>query len=141
MYNYIYTYTYIYIYVYIYIYICIYVYINKYTKYTTVLQRSIPSILKISQIFSFVILHSFLSSFFFFIISFQNLKHRACNLHRRYRYRFCYGMYYIVLKMCIGGRLLQDCFYCYSQQIVYALVKKSLIVYSLTQRAPEPLIL
>ena len=38
-------------------------------------------------------------------------------------------------------RLLQDCFHCYSQQIVYAVVKKSLIVYNIIQRAPEPLIL
>ena len=33
---------------------------------------------------------------------------------------FCYVMYYIVLEICIGGRFLEDCFYCYFQQIISA---------------------
>ena len=46
-------------------------------------------------------------------------------------------MYYIVSEICIGGRFLEDCFYCYSQQIVSALANESLITYKLIKRAPE----
>ena len=40
-------------------------------------------------------------------------------------------MYYIVSKICIGGRFLEDCFYCYSQQIISAVANESLIPYNL----------
>ena len=47
-------------------------------------------------------------------------------------------MSYIVSEMWIGGRFLEDCFYCYSQQIISAIAKKSLIAYqNLTKKAPE----
>ena len=36
-------------------------------------------------------------------------------------------------EICIGGRFLEDCFYCYSQQIISAVAKESLIPYNLTQ--------
>ena len=45
-----------------------------------------------------------------------------------------YVMYYIVLEIYIGGRFLEDCFYCYSQQMVCDVAKESLIPYNSTQR-------
>ena len=47
-------------------------------------------------------------------------------------------MYYTVSQqICIGGRFLESFFYCYSQQILSAVAKESLILYNLRQRAPE----
>ena len=44
----------------------------------------------------------------------------------------------MVSEICIGGRFLEDCFYCYSQQIISAIVNESLIPYKkLIKRAPE----
>ena len=34
---------------------------------------------------------------------------------------FCYVMYYILLKICIGEHFWEDCFCCYSQQIKSAI--------------------
>ena len=36
-------------------------------------------------------------------------------------------MYYIVSDTCIGGRFLEDCFYCYSKQIISAVANEALI--------------
>ena len=44
-------------------------------------------------------------------------------------------MYYIVSEIYSGRRFLKDG--CYSQQIVSAVAKESLIPYNLTQRVPE----
>ena len=44
-------------------------------------------------------------------------------------------MYYIVSEIYSGRRFLKDD--CYSQQIVSAVAKESLIPYNLTQRVPE----
>ena len=46
-------------------------------------------------------------------------------------------MYYIVSEICIAGRFLEGCFYCYSQQIISAVAKESLNPYNFIQRAPE----
>ena len=46
-------------------------------------------------------------------------------------------MYYIESEICIGGRFLEGCFYCYYQQIISAVPKEFLIAYNLIQRAPE----
>ena len=46
-------------------------------------------------------------------------------------------MYYIVSEICTGERLLEDCFYCYSQQITFAVANVSLIPYNLIKRAPQ----
>ena len=46
-------------------------------------------------------------------------------------------MYYIVSGIYIGGRFLEDCFYCYYQQIIFAVANESLIPYNLTKRASE----
>ena len=46
-------------------------------------------------------------------------------------------MYYIVSEICIGGRFLEYCFYCYSQQIISSVANESLISYKLLKRAPE----
>ena len=46
-------------------------------------------------------------------------KHHVYNLYRiSYTLSFCYVMYYIVSETCIGGRYLEDCFYCCSQSII-----------------------
>ena len=37
---------------------------------------------------------------------------------------FCYVMYYIVPEKCIGERFLEDCFYCYSQEIISAVTNR-----------------
>ena len=44
---------------------------------------------------------------------------------------------YSVGKKYTGGRFLENCFYCYSQQIMTVVPKESMIPYNLTQRAPE----
>ena len=44
-------------------------------------------------------------------------------------------MYYIVPEKCIGERFLEDCFYCYSQEIISAVANQSLIPYNLIRRA------
>ena len=41
-------------------------------------------------------------------------------------------MYCLVSEIYIGRRLLEDCFYCYSQQIISTADKESLIPYNLT---------
>ena len=46
-------------------------------------------------------------------------------------------MYYIMLEICIGGHFLEDCLYCYSQQIIPAVANESLIPYNIIKRAPE----
>ena len=48
---------------------------------------------------------------------------------------FCYVMYYIVPEKCIVERFLEDCFYCYSQEIIFAVANQSLIPYILIRRA------
>ena len=40
-------------------------------------------------------------------------------------------------EICIGRRFIEDSFYYYSQEIISALGKESLIPYKLIQRAPE----
>ena len=49
--------------------------------------------------------------------------------------RFCYIMYYIEPELYNGIRFLKQS--CYSQQIISAVAKESLILYNLTQRTPE----
>ena len=44
-------------------------------------------------------------------------------------------MYYIVSEKCIGVHFLEDCFYCYFQQIKSALFNEYLIPYNLIQGA------
>ena len=73
----------------------------------------------------------------FFVTSCKK-KHHVYNLYCiSYILRFCYVMYYIVSEIYIGRRFLEDCFYCYFQQLVLAVVKESLQKY----RTKEPLIL
>ena len=43
-------------------------------------------------------------------------------------------MYYIVLEICIDERVLEDCFYLYSQQIVSAVANESLIPITLQKK-------
>ena len=40
-------------------------------------------------------------------------------------------MYYTVTEVCIGGRFLEDFFYCHSQKIISAVAKESRIPYNL----------
>ena len=65
-------------------------------------------------------------------------KHHVYNLyHISYISGFYYVIYYIVSEICIGGPFLEDCFYCYSQQITSAVAKEFLIPCKLIQGAPE----
>ena len=78
---------------------------------------------------------------FFLVISFQTLMYRETSrllsiLHIVYFESFCYVMYYIVSEICIGiWHFLQDCFYCYFQQINSAVANESLIPYNLFKKA------
>ena len=90
---------------------------------------------------SFLLFYIFDLIVFFFIISFQTLmhkKHHIYNLcHIPYTSSFCYLMYSITSEIYIGGRYLEDCFYCYFQQIISAVANEYLILYHLIKRAPE----
>ena len=46
-------------------------------------------------------------------------------------------MYYIVPEKYIDGCFLEDCFYCYSQQITSVVAKEFLIPYNLIKGARE----
>ena len=48
-----------------------------------------------------------------------------------YTLNFCYVMYNMVLEICIDRRLLEDCFYCYSQQVISAVANEFLIPYTI----------
>ena len=50
---------------------------------------------------------------------------------------FGYIMYYIMSETYIDERFLEDCFYCFSQQIISAVANESPIPYNLIKRAPE----
>ena len=45
-------------------------------------------------------------------------------------------MYYIAFEICIGEHFLEDCFYCYSQQIKSSVAHEPLIPYNLIKRTP-----
>ena len=47
-----------------------------------------------------------------------------------YTLSFCHVMYYMVSEIHIDGRFLEDCFYCYYQQIISAVAQESLIPYN-----------
>ena len=100
---------------------------NDNLKYTTASQRLTFN--------SFLLFHIFYLFVFFLIISFQNSyaqkKHHVCNLYRISYTLRVFTMYYIVPEICIGGYFLEDCFYCYSQQLQSAVANESLIPYNL----------
>ena len=39
-----------------------------------------------------------------------------------------------MLEICVGGRFLEDCFYCYSQQTISAVANESLISHNLISK-------
>ena len=84
--------------------------------------------------FSFIVF--FLTSLF--TLSWKK-KHNLLNLyHILYTLSFCYVISYIVSEIWIGGRFLEECFYCYFQQIVSAIANESLIPYkNLIKRGPK----
>ena len=92
--------------------------------------------------FSYFSLFYIFFSFIIFLLSlFKLLYTKRQNVYKFYRITytliFSYLMYYKVLRICIGGRFSEDCFYCFSQQITSAVAKASLIAYYLIQKAPE----
>ena len=75
--------------------------------------------------------------FYIFIISCTK-KYHVYSLYRiSYTLSFFYVMYYVVSEMCFGGGFSEDCFYCYSQQIITTVTNESLIPYNLLKQAPE----
>ena len=91
---------------------------------------------------SFSLFYICLSHHFLFYHLFQALMQKETSRlqsisHIVYFECFCYLMYYNVLEICIGGRFVGDCFYCNSQQIIYAVANESLIPYNIIKRAPE----
>ena len=112
----------------VYIYYRLLFFKNNNFKYTTISRRR-SSILSRYFTFFFSSFSSSLSLTSIIYIVYRIL----CMLYMR----FCYVMYYIVSEIYIGGRFLEHCFYYYSQQIISAVAKESLIPYNLTQRPPE----
>ena len=105
---------------------------NDNLKYTPISQRR--------SFNSFSLFYIFLSSLFLLsLFRFSRSKqHYVHNLYCiSYTSSFCYVMYHIVLEICIDERFLEDFFYCYSQQIIFAVAKESLIPYNLIKRALE----
>ena len=107
---------------------------NNNLKHTAISQRILFN-------YFCLFLHFFLSSFTFLSSLFKlscTKKPRVYNLCRiSPTCSFCYVMFYIVLEICIDRFSLEDYFYRYSQQIIPAVAKESLIPYNLIQRAPE----
>ena len=104
---------------------------------TTILQLQIYSNIS-RKIFWFYI---FLPSFSFLLSLFKlscTKKHHVyspyCILHTL---SSCNVMYYIVSKICIGGRFLEDHFYCYSQQVISAVAIASLIPYNQSKKSQK----
>ena len=85
---------------------------------------------------------TFFSHLFLFLLSLFKLsctkKHHVyspyCILHTL---SSCNVMYYIVSKICIGGRFLEDHFYCYSQQVISAVAIASLIPYNQSKKSQK----
>ena len=76
-------------------------------KYTTISQRR-----SFNAFSLFVTRYSFSFLLSLFKLSCTK-KNQVCNLHGiLYTYSFCYVVYYIVSKICIGGYFLEECFYC-----------------------------
>ena len=78
---------------------------------------------------------------FFLVFSFQTLMYKETSrllsiLHIVYFESFCYVMYYIAFEICIGEHFLEDCLYCYSQQIKSSVAHEPLIPYNLIKRTP-----
>ena len=90
----------------------------------------------------FSLFHIFLSHCFLSYCLFSN-SHAQRNTtsviisHNVYFVSFCYKIYYIVSEICIGGNFLEECFYCYSQQIKSEVANKFLTPYNLIIRAPD----
>ena len=90
---------------------------------------------------SFLLFYIFFLSSFSFLISFFKLsykkKHNFFSLYRiSYTLSFRYVLSYVVSEIWIGGRFLEECFYCYSQQIISAIANESPIPYkNLIKRA------
>ena len=104
---------------------------NDNFKYTT---TSPTSTFNSFSLFCIFISHHFLSYYLFS----NSHAHHVYNLyHISHALRFCYVMYYILSKLCIGEPFLEDCFYWYSQQIIYDVANESLIPYNLIKRTPE----
>ena len=85
---------------------------------------------------------SFTLIVFLLIVSLQTLMFKEAPLYYNlycllYTLSFCYVMNYVVSGIYFSGHVLEDCFYSYSQHIISAVAKISLIPYKLTQRAPE----
>ena len=108
-------------------------------------------LLILSRCFTFFLSHRFLfcisfhtsSKIFhpqiFFQLKYITLYIKKHHVYNPYRisYTFSYVMCYIVSEMWIGGRSLQDCFYCYFQQIISAEANEFLILCNIIKRAPE----
>ena len=111
-------YIYIYIYIYIYKHYRLLFITNDKFRYTATSQRRSFSFLSLLYIF-------FISSFSFALSLFKPLrtkKHRVYNLYCiSYTLSIWYVMYFVVSETFTGGRFLDDCFYCYSKQIISAL--------------------
>ena len=79
----------------------------------------------------------FVSSIFFFIISFETYKYHVYYLYRiSYTLSFCYVKYYIMSEICISGRFKTGPYFS-SQKFISVVANESLISYNLIKRAAE----
>ena len=100
-------------------------------------------LLTLSRCFTFFLCHHFLFYYLFSNSYVQRNMMPIIYVAYRILLSFCYVMYYLVSEAYIGGQFLEECFHCYSQQILSGVLNESLISYNLITRATEkhPLIL
>ena len=103
---------------------------NDNFKYTTASQRLTFNSLSWFHIF---LSHRFLSYYIFSNFYAQRQRNITSVIYIAYRilWEFLLCTDCMVSKICIGGNLLEDWFYCYSQQIKSAVGNESLIPYNL----------
>ena len=106
---------------------------NDNFKYTTASQRLTFNYLSLFHIF---FISSFFLSYYIFSNSYPQRNITSVVYTAYHSESFCCVMYYIVSEICIGGHFLEDCFYCYSQQIKSAVANESLIPHNLMKKAP-----
>ena len=93
----------------VYIYHRLISFLNDNLKHTAISQRISFSFLSFN--FLFLLCFSFL--LFLFKLSYAKKQHVYNLYFILHTLTFCYVIYYIVLEIYIGGRFLEDCFYCY----------------------------
>ena len=97
---------------------------NDNFKYTTISQRLT---LILSRFCTF-----FISSFSFLLSLFKFSSTKKPHVYNLFHISYTLSSCYVhSARNCIGRRFLKDCFYCYSQKIIYAVTNISLIPHNI----------